>query len=274
MLSDEKSVDSPSEGFRLMIAGSIVNYWDIAGTTLDWTMNTGVNTGSAGDEVLIMFGNPARSFMIWGINFHKEQFEERNPNGINLKLAYSYYLDIENGAYNSGDYRNPTAPENGKYIMAVNPSDLDDQGCFYFTEPDGKPLVLIASVISLDLESGILNFDLIGTDVDFVGMAKGRMSNNTAYNWYSDTIERFWIKGNVLSSFNGSSNFLYLEDASGTEINTRDEKNARHQCTRRCDSSHVYYATRKSDENKFHCKCFTKESHTIIGEVFKFSSLL
>ena len=59
----------------------------------------------------------------------------------------------------------------------------------------------------------------------------------------------------------------YLEDGSGSEINTRNEGHSRHHCTRRCGSTHVYYATRKSAESKFHCKCFTKESQTIIGEV-------
>ena len=55
---------------------------------------------------------------------------------------------------------------------------------------------MIASIISLDLAKGKLNFDMIGTNVDFVGMAKGKMANNQKYNFYSEPIERFWIKGN------------------------------------------------------------------------------
>ena len=198
MISDELSFDSPSEGFKFKKINSnqnSVNYWDMAGTSMDWTMNTGVDTGPLGSEVVISFGEPNRLFMIWGISFHKEQFEERNPDGISLKIAYSNYMDIENEAYNLGDYRNPTATENGKYTIAINPSDLDEQGCFYFKEPDGSPLILVASVISLDLAKGKLNFDMIGTNVDFVGMAKGKMANNKNYNYYSAPIERFWIKG-------------------------------------------------------------------------------
>ena len=156
----------------------------MAGTSLDWTLNTGVDTGPIGSEVVISFGDPNRLFMIWGISFHKEQFEQRNPNGISLKIAYINYMDIENEAYNEGDNRNPTAPENGKYTIAINPSDLDEQGCFYLKEPDGNPLILIASILSLDLEKGNLNFDLIGTNVDFVGMAKGKIANNQNYNFY------------------------------------------------------------------------------------------
>ena len=198
MLSDEMSFNSPFEGFKFIKINSnqnSVNYWDMAGTSLDWTLNTGVDTGPIGSEVVISFGDPNRLFMIWGISFHKEQFEQRNLNGINLKIAYINYMDIENEAYNVGDYRNPTAPENGKYTIAINPSDLDEQGCFYLKEPDGNPLILIASILSLDLEKGNLNFDLIGTNVDFVGMAKGKMANKQNYNFYSETIERFWIKG-------------------------------------------------------------------------------
>ena len=205
MLSDELSIDSPSEGFKIIKINSnqnSVNYWDMDGTALDWSMDTGVDTGPLGSEVVISFGDPGRFFMIWGISFHKEQFLERNPNGFSLKIAYSNYMDIENEAYNVGDYRNPTATENGKYTISINPSDLDEQGCFYFKELDGNPLIFVASAISLDLEKGKLNFDLIGTNVDFVGMAKGKMANNQKYNYYSDTIERFWIKGkhNIFSN--------------------------------------------------------------------------
>ena len=46
MLSDEMTLNSPSEGFKFLKINSNQNsdnYWDMAGTALDWTLNTGVD---------------------------------------------------------------------------------------------------------------------------------------------------------------------------------------------------------------------------------------
>ena len=195
MLSDEKTSDEPDKGFKIKKnSGSFEQLWNIATVSYDWTIDTGIDTGTSGDEIIIET-QPHRTFMVWGISFHKEQFELRNPNGLNLQLAYNYYKDVPTGAYGADDMRNPTSLEDGKHTFTINPSDLDDLGNYYFNDADGNPLVLIASTLYLNLESDILNFDFIGTDLNYGGMATGKMSNGGAYNFYTEAIDSYWVKG-------------------------------------------------------------------------------
>ena len=137
--------------------------------------------------------------MVWGISFHKEQFELRNPNGLNLQLAYNYYKDVTTGAYGANDMRNPTSLEDGKHTFTINPSDLDDFGNYYFNDADGNPLVLTASTFYLNLESDILNFDFIGTYLNYMGMATGKKTDGSAYQLYTETIDSYWVKGTLMS---------------------------------------------------------------------------
>ena len=197
MLSDEKTTEQPDEGFKIKKnSGSFEQLWNIATASYDWTILTGIDTGSSGDEIIIDT-QPARTFMVWGISFHKEQFELRNPNGLSLQMAYNYFKDVTTGAYGAGDMRNPTNLEDGKHTFTINPSDLDDLGNYYFNDADGNPLVLTMSTLYLNLESGILNFDLIGTDLNYGGMATGTKSSGSNYLFHTETIDSFWVKGTL-----------------------------------------------------------------------------
>ena len=141
MLNDEKTSDEPDKGFKIKKnSGSFEELWNIATASYDWTTLTGIDTGTSGDEIIIET-QPARTFMVWGISFHKEQFELRNPNGLSLQMAYNYYKDVNTGAYGADDMRNPTNLEDGKHTFTINLSDLDDLGNYYFNDADGNPLV-------------------------------------------------------------------------------------------------------------------------------------
>ena len=41
--------------------------------------------------MVIVFGTPDRSALIWGITFHPEQFAERHPGGLSIEISYNYY---------------------------------------------------------------------------------------------------------------------------------------------------------------------------------------
>ena len=195
MLSDEKTSDEPDKGFKIKKnSGSFEQLWNIATVSYDWTVDTGIDTGTSGDEIIIET-QPRRTFMVWGISFHKEQFELRNPNGLNLQMAYNYLKDVNTGAYGADDKRNPTSLEDGKHTFTINPSDLDDLGNYYFNDADGNPLVLITSTLYLNLESDILNFDFIGTNLLHEGMATGKKSTGGTYNFHTETIDSYWVKG-------------------------------------------------------------------------------
>ena len=196
MLNDQKTDDDPGKGFKIKKnSGAFQQLWSIATASYEWTVDTGIDTGASGDELTIDVV-PRRSFMIWGMSFHKKQFELRNPNGLNLQLAYNYYKDVTTGAYGAGDMRNPTSLEDGKHTFTINPSDLDDHGNYFFDDADGNPLVLVGSTFFLNLESDIFNFDFVGTDLNYVGMATGKKSDGTNYKFHSDTsIDIYWVKG-------------------------------------------------------------------------------
>ena len=49
------------------------------------------DTGTGSDSVVIVFGTPDRSALIWGVTFHPEQFAERHPGGLNIQISYNYY---------------------------------------------------------------------------------------------------------------------------------------------------------------------------------------
>ena len=196
MLNDQKTAENAGEGFKIKKnSGSFEKLWDIGTVSYDWSVDTGIDTGTSGDEITIE-RDPNAPFMVWGISFHKEQFELRNPNGMNLQMAYNYFKDVNAGTYADGDLRNPTNLEDGKHTFTINPSDLDDLGNYYFNDADGKPLILITSTLYLNLESDILNFDLIGTQMNYAGMAKGTKSNGDRYAFYTTTaIDNYWVLG-------------------------------------------------------------------------------
>ena len=290
MLNDEKTSDEPDKGFKIKKnSGSFEELWNIATASYDWTTLTGIDTGTSGDEIIIET-QPARTFMVWGISFHKEQFELRNPNGLSLQMAYNYYKDVNTGAYGADDMRNPTNLEDGKHTFTINPSDLDDLGNYYFNDADGNPLVLTASTLYLNLESDILNFDLIGTDINYGGMATGKKSSGSNYLFHTETIDSFWVKGtsniNTIFCADGIKclaqrvrSFQYFvlfspklksfvdDGTEGSTISTWSESKARASCRNQCGASDVYHGIRKSSENQFTCRCFDRTFASLLGKV-------
>ena len=79
--------------------------------------------------------------------------------------------------------------------MTITPADLDAQGCFFFDDDSGEPLIFIATHVKLGLEAGLLNLDLIGTFFDFDVSSTGQWADGKADNWYSSEIQNFWVKG-------------------------------------------------------------------------------
>ena len=113
-------------GVKLKLGSQPAGSWEQlhsgAGVTgslaLDWTRDTGIgretsnihcclfyyyycyfklyftaDTGTGSDSVVIVFGTPDRSALIWGITFHPEQFAERHPGGLNIQISYNYYKE-------------------------------------------------------------------------------------------------------------------------------------------------------------------------------------
>ena len=97
------------------------------------------------------------------------------------------------------DWRNPASLEDGEHTVTITPADLDPQGCFFFDDESGEPLIFIATHVKLGLESGLLNLDLIGTFFDFDVSSTGQWANGKADNWYSSEIQNFWVKGESAS---------------------------------------------------------------------------
>ena len=83
--------------------------------------------------------------------------------------------------------------------MTITPADLDAQGCFFFDDDSGEPLIFIATHVKLGLEAGLLNLDLIGTFFDFDVSSTGQWADGKADNWYSSEIQNFWVKGRALN---------------------------------------------------------------------------
>ena len=154
--------------------------------------------------------------------------------------------------------------------MTITPADLDAQGCFFFDDDSGEPLIFIASHVKLGLESGLLNLDLIGTFFDFDVSSTGQWADGKADNWYSSEIQNFWVKGDFdLPFFKGLITGLFYtstEDGTETSINTIDVSTARSSCSSSCGSSDVYYGVRKYDEEQFQCKCFDRKMETVVAE--------
>ena len=105
--------------------------------------------------------------------------------------------DVERGAYTDSDWRDPAGLGPGPHTLTIAPGDLDPQGCFYFQDGAGQPLVFVASKLKLGLGSGLLNFDLIGTFFDFSVASTGKWGDGRSDTWHSSEIQNFWVKGKI-----------------------------------------------------------------------------
>ena len=175
--------------------------------------------------------------------------------------------DVERGAYTASDWRDPAGLGPGPHTLTIAPGDLDPQGCFYFQDGAGQPLIFVASKLKLGLGSGLLNFDLIGTFFDFDVSSTGKWANGKADNWYSSEIQNFWVKGKVALKSKLNLKLSRPEDGSESSVSTRSLSTARSVCSGRCSASDVYYGVRRHTEDTFHCKCFDRAMGTVVAEV-------
>ena len=199
LYADSFTKSNANSGIKLGKLGAATseNYWTSTTHTISktWAIDTGLETGTSDDIITIRFGNPDRSVMIWGIQFLKEQFSTAHPNGLTISMCYNYYKDVARGVYGATDCRDPTGITNGQYDIEIKPEDLDDNGLFFFNDPDGLPLIFIASAVGLKINSGLLNLDLIGTYLDFDVASDGKHNNGKSDNFYEPVISKYWVKG-------------------------------------------------------------------------------
>ena len=130
--------------------------------------------------------------MIWGIRFHKEQFEARGKT-LNLRLRYAYY--VQGLPSNLAGAKNPVGVDTQEFTTNISPSDVDANGVYYFTDADGSPASFVASSVVLYPENDYLNLDFIGTWFDFPTASTGKHSDGLSDNWYNTDITGFWITG-------------------------------------------------------------------------------
>ena len=255
MFADRLTRENAARGVKLGKYGSATfeNYWASTTHTISktWTVDTGIETGTPSDILIIKFGNPHRSAMVWGIRFLNEQFSAAHPNGITISIGYNYFKDVARGAYAATDIRDPTGIVDGQYDIEIKPEDLDENGLFFFDDASGDPLIFIASEVYLKIGGGLLNFDLIGSYLDFDVASKGKHTNGKSDDFNNAIIGNFWIK----------------EDSSEKIINTKYYSTARSSCKSTCSSQELFYGIRKILDDQFSCKCFERKMSGLIAEV-------
>ena len=200
MFSDSVSRSNPNQGVKVLRrGGSWQNLWagsDLHRLTLPWTLQSGFHTGFTNEWIKIRFGdNPWRTAVIWGMQFMKEQVELQGT--VEPQVGYKYSGDVLNGVYTN--WRKPFGTEDGMVKFTVTPSDLDENGLYYFKQPapdQDKSLVFIASEFQLKFGVGMLNFDFLGTFYDF-NAAKTGVKSGKADDWNDKKIGNFWIKGSL-----------------------------------------------------------------------------
>ena len=199
LYGDTVTRTNANAGIKLGKVGSTTfeNYWTSTTHTISetWAVDTGVDTGTSDDIIIIKFGDPHRSAMVWGIQFLKEQFSAAHPSGITISVGYNYFKDVARGTYTATDVRDPTGITNGHYDIEIKPEDLDDNGLFFLDDPDSLPLIFVASEVYLKINGGLLNLDLIGTYLDYAVASDGKHNNGKADNYYSAVISRYWVEG-------------------------------------------------------------------------------
>ena len=152
-------------------------------------------------EIYIEF---KRNHYIVGMMFDKSSFTEKTT----LKIQLNNWMD--DSQYNIGyttfkqsgywkwinpDGSDPSQP----FQVTIDPADMDDGGCIYFTQPSdpSKPLTFIASSLKIRGVSGQLSnllFDFVGTSIDYWG-ANGVMQKSS--NHFLSTSATDWLVANM-----------------------------------------------------------------------------
>ena len=194
MFSDKVSVDDPAQGVQVKYdQEAFESLWSstLNKVSLPWTLYSGFRTNK---EIVFKFGNPDRSAFIWGMQFMKLQIEMIG--GISsVELGYKYYKDVEGAAYSN--LQNPSKLQNGYWDFPITSSDLDENGLYFFKDPDDaqKPLGFVASEVNLKISSGMVNFDFIGMIYDFQVAATGKLSDNSQDGFQTLRFGDFWLSG-------------------------------------------------------------------------------
>ena len=197
MFSDRLSADNPAQGVQVKYdQDAFESLWSstIHKVSLPWTLDSGFKTGTQDKEIVFKFGNPDRSAFIWGMQFMKVQIEMIG--GISsVNLGYKYYKDVEGGAYTN--LQKPSQLQNGYWDFSITSSDLDENGLYFFKDPDDaqKPLGFVASEVNLKISSGMVNFDFIGMIYDFQVAATGKHSDNSQDGFQTLRFGDFWLSG-------------------------------------------------------------------------------
>ena len=151
LYGDALTRTNATTGVKLGKLGSTTfeNYWTSATHRISqtWAVDTGVDTGTSDDVIIIKFGDPHRSAMVWGIQFMKEQFSGAHPSGITISVGYNYYKDVARGTYTATDVRDPTGITNGEYSIDIKPEDLDDNGLFFLDDADDDGDTIMGKLI-------------------------------------------------------------------------------------------------------------------------------
>ena len=207
MFSDALSLLSPSEGVQVSHGDDAYEpLWETSMhyVSFPWTMDSGFRT-MEGDYIKFWLGSPDRTALIWGMHFMKEQVIKKGT--ISMRIAYNYYKDsLDRGLYGYTDKRSPVTVGLGHetHSISISWSDLDVNGLYFFKHPDNpsQPLKFVASEIMLELRSGYLNFDFLGSFYDYDTAWDGKNSDNKDDNFNERVIGSFWIIGNSFIFFN------------------------------------------------------------------------
>ena len=202
MFSDQTSRFIPNQGIQVKYkpTGTYQPFWTTSDhlLTLPWTLQSGFRTGNSDEYVFIKFGTPDRSALIWGMQFMREQIRKLGGS-ITVKLSFNYYKDVARGAYAASDFRSPLDLTSSGYTFTVNIDDLDNNGLYFFTDSGTqKPIKFVASSVFVNLNSGYINFDFVGSFYSFDSAWDGKHWDNLNDVWNDVSIANYWIPSKLI----------------------------------------------------------------------------
>ena len=194
MFSDKLSRDNPAQGIQIRRGWTDAkqNLWSSSDdiVVFPWQLNSGFLTRTSSENwFVIKFGEPDRSALIWGIQFMRQQVETISGDIVS-KIAYKYHKDVERGASEAAQLRDPLTLTGNSASYTISLADIDANGLHFFKDSSGNPLILTASLLLIEFSyTGHLNFDLVGSIYDFTKASTG------ADDWDNHVIGNFWFKG-------------------------------------------------------------------------------